>query len=176
MSLARHIARATFVVACFAVCPAPAHAAQGLNLAWTHCFSDLGVQNRTFACNTNSGNSVLFGSFVLASDFPQLIGTEIVLQLAADSPSLPAWWQLKNTGSCRQTSLNANFVADPNDINCHDWSLGGSAGGVGAYCVVGSGCSEAPHAVNTAMIKVIHAVPQNLAADLTCGLEYYDFT
>ena len=45
---------------------APAFA--GVNLRWDQCFSDGGVQNKTFACNTNVGVERLVMSLVLDSD------------------------------------------------------------------------------------------------------------
>lgn len=170
--------RTTLAVAslCWLLVPAPAHAAQGINLRWISCLGDGGVQNQAFACNLNTGARPMIGSFVLASDVAQVIGTEIVLELAADSPTLPAWWQFKNTGSCRLSALSAFFLAPATAVACEDWSQGQSVGGLGAYCTVDFPCITPPPGANVAVIKVIHAVPANAAIDLTAGGEYYDFT
>ena len=48
---------------------APARAAEGVNLAWDHCFGQgTGVQNLAFACDTEAGSHVMTGSFVLATN------------------------------------------------------------------------------------------------------------
>src|SRR5438876_2049103 len=85
-----------------------AQAAAGLNLRWNACFGDAGVSNRASACATNVGNNQLVGSFVTGVEFPQVDGIQIYIDLATSSSSLPAWWQFKNTGSCRATSLSMN--------------------------------------------------------------------
>ena len=161
---------------CWLLVPAPALAAQGINLRWTHCYGDGGVQNLDFACNTNAGIRSMYGSFVLASDMPQVIGSEIIIQLAADSPTLPAWWQFKNTGSCRMAALSVSTFPNLSDIVCVDWAEGQLVAGLGAYCTVDFPCIAPPPGASVAVIKVINAVPPNAAADLTGGTEYYDFT
>jgi hypothetical protein len=170
--------RASFVVAslCLLLVPARALAAQGMNLAWVHCMGDGGVQNQSFACNTNTGAHIMHGSFVLGSDFPNVIATEIILQLAADSPALPAWWQLKNPGSCRQPYLAGVFLPDPLNVVCVDWSNGQMVGGIGAYCTVTFPCAAPVPSPNAAVIKAINAVAQSSAMTLTAGVEYYDFS
>ena len=156
--------------------PSGAHAAQGLNLAWNHCLgSGLGVQNATFACDTNSGSHAIIGSYVLASDFPQVIGNEIVLQLATASPALPPWWQFRNPGTCRQTSLTVPLTFDPGDAPCVDWSQGQQAGGLASYCTAAGECFDHPTDLNVARIKAIGAVAQQAAQDLAAGVEYVAF-
>jgi hypothetical protein len=113
---------------------------------------------------------------VLANAMPQVVGTEIVLQLAADSPTLPAWWQLTNTGSCRQSALSAPSFADPSNSVCVDWAADQALNAIGAYCTVDHPCIGAPPGANTAVIKVINAVPPYAAQDLEAAVEYYDFT
>ena len=77
-------------------------AAEGLNVAWNHCLGQgTGAQNESFACDTNDGTHLMTGSFVLGAAVNQTIGLEIIIDLAAASPSLPAWWDLHNAGSCR---------------------------------------------------------------------------
>src|SRR5712691_11289697 len=82
-----------------------AHAAGGLNLRWNACFGDAGVPNKTFACDRNTGVNTLVGSFVVGAEVPQVSGIQIYIDVATASSTLPAWWQFKNTGSCRATSL-----------------------------------------------------------------------
>jgi hypothetical protein len=170
--------RASFVTALslLLLAPSGAHAAQGLNLAWNHCLgSGLGVQNAVFACDTNSGSHAIIGSYVLANDFPQVIGNEIVLQLASASPALPPWWEFRNPGTCRPTSLSAPLTADPNEAACVDWSQGQQAGGLASYCTAAGECVDHPTDLNVARVKVIGAVAPQAAQDLVAGVEYFVF-
>jgi hypothetical protein len=157
--------------------PTTAHSAQGLNLMWSQCFGEgLGTQNRSFACASNTGTNVIVGSFVLQNDMSNVIGTEIIMNLASDSPSLPDWWKFRNAGSCRPNAMAANFLANPADVVCVDWTAGLSVGGVGAYCVSTNQCVGAPSAPDVAIVKMIHAVAPTDATFLGGGVEYYDFT
>jgi hypothetical protein len=97
---------------------APAATAAGLNLAWNACRGDGGVQNRTFACNTNLGQHNMIGSFVLDSDLAAMSGDELVVEVVAATATLPDWWRLINAGSCRQTSLA--ITAYDNGLICRD--------------------------------------------------------
>jgi hypothetical protein len=149
----------------------PAFAAQGVNLAWNHCLGEgTGVQNAVFACDTNSGQHTLVGSFVLGADMPSVSGMEIMVDLVAAAASLPAWWDYRNPGTCRQSSLTANFASDPANVVCADWSGGLAIGGIGAYCT--GACTNAPHA---ARIKMVEAVPQQNLRQLTAGTEYFSW-
>ena len=87
--------------------PAPTLATQGMNLRWTSCLGDGGVQNLNFAC-TNVGAQRMQGSFVLASDMPQVIGTEIVLELAADSPTDPGRSTSRNASDRRRPTARSS--------------------------------------------------------------------
>jgi len=172
------IARRALAISCLGafLVPGLAHAGQGVNLRWQHCFGDGGTQNRTFACNTNTaGFQAMTGSFELASDMANVIGTEIVLQLAADSPTLPPWWQFRNAGSCRPLALIASMAVNPTDVICLDWSSATMSGGLAAYCTVDFPCPGPPPGPNSAVIKVVNAVPPDFAAALTGGVEYFDF-
>src|SRR5262245_62621393 len=80
--------------------------AGGLNLRWTNCLGDAGVQNLTFACNTDTGSRPLKGSFSIDADLAEVNGNELVFDISTASASLPDWWQFLNGGSCRQTALS----------------------------------------------------------------------
>jgi len=156
--------------------PLHASAAEGMNLAWNHCFGEgTGVQNLTFACNTNTGKNVMTGSFVLGVNFPQAIGFEVVLDLASASASLPAWWSFRNAGSCRPTSLVADVVADPIDVICVDWSAGQAAGGLASYCTIAAECLDHPTSPNVARVKIAAAVAEEANQNLAAGTEYFAF-
>jgi hypothetical protein len=143
-----------------------ASAGRGVNLRWTDCYGDGGSINRSFACNTNSGNQTLVCSFELGADLPRVDGLEIVVDLASAGTTLPAWWQLHNAGTCRVTSLSVSSVISPLASNCIDWASGQAVSGLAAYQVGQSG-------PNTARMKIATAVAQVDIADLVAGQEYF---
>src|SRR5262249_19873423 len=63
--------------------PAPAGAAEGVNLRWDQCFGDGGAQFRDFACDTNAGSERIVGSFALATDMPNVSGLELHLHVGS---------------------------------------------------------------------------------------------
>src|SRR5512134_244708 len=106
-----------------------------IKLRWNACWGDGGVMNRNFACDTNSQAHVLVGSFVSPVDFFDTVGNEAIVDLAVAGGSLPPWWQFRNTGSCRQTSLNLSTVLSLPSENCVDWAQGQAIGGIADYAV-----------------------------------------
>jgi hypothetical protein len=152
-----------------------ADAAPGVSLRWNHCLSDGGVLNKTFACNTNSGSHTLVGTFRLATPMNDVIGAEIVLQLASASAVLPSWWQFLNLGSCRQSSLLVNNSANPADLSCLDWSSGQMFVGIASYCTSAGPCADRPSTANAARIKLVEAVAQEFATPLAGGQDYFAF-
>jgi hypothetical protein len=108
--------------------------AAGINMSWSNCFGEgTGTQNRTFACTANTGTNILVTSFVLPVDMPQTSGNELVIDVLTTSNPIPPWWQFRDVGTCRQTSLSSNTSQNPNDVVCVDWASGQSQGGIGAY-------------------------------------------
>ena len=157
----------------------PAHAARGLNLSWSRCLGEgVGTQNRTFACDTNDGTEVLVGSFVLDQPITQVSGNEIYIHLISQDDPLPAWWDMKNAGSCRTTSLTFNTTEDPSDVVCADWAQGVSHGGIGSYTTGTPGSmgtidpSLSPR--HRAVIAAL-AVPVDSLKDLQPDREYFSF-
>ena len=98
----------------------------------------------------------------------QVTANEMVIDVNTAASSLPAWWQFKNAGTCRQTSLVFSTTANPNDLVCVDWEQGMAAGGIGTYTVGTQG-------PNTAQIRAVLAVPSASAMDLSAGPEYFSF-
>jgi hypothetical protein len=144
-----------------------ASAAAGVNIRWVGCAGDGGAPNRAFACNTNTGTTnLLVASFELGEDILQTSGQELVVDLASQSNPLPAWWQMKNAGTCRSAALTMNTVISGAAVNCADWASGAAVGGIGAYNIGERG-------PNTARIKIAIAVPGDALVDLFGGGEYF---
>lgn len=172
------MARVVAVVACDLVLLAsPARALQGVYVSWTTCFGEPGAtQNKNFACNTNVGNHIITGAFVLPEPIPHVSSTESVVEWAVDSSTLPAWWQMKNTGTCRPTSLSMNTAA-PVDAACVDWAQGQAVSGILAYCTTASPCgfSGYPFNPNVGVVRMVKAVPPGFEQDLSAGTQYFEF-
>jgi len=151
-----------------AVTATVAAAGPGVGLTWLNCSTDGGVQNRSFACNSNAGSNQLVGTFELGASLPGVVGTEIVIDIATAGAVLPAWWEFKNVGTCRTASLTMNQVLSAAAVNCIDWAQGASAGGIGAYNIGARG-------PNTARMVAALAVAASGAADLEPGTEYFSF-
>ncbi len=145
-----------------------ASAAAGVSLRWSACATDGGALNRNFACNSNNGSNQLVGTFELGADLANVSGNEIIVDLASASPTLPAWWQYRNAGTCRQSSMTFNTVLAATAINCFDWASGGATGGIGAYNVG----NPSP---NTARMIAASAVPVSGLAGLGPQTEYFSF-
>ena len=123
----------------------------GINIRWDNCFSDGGVMNKTFACDTNTGAEQAVMSVQLDTEMLDVVGFEVRVSLKTSDPTLPAWWAFKNLGSCRRTSLGFVNAAVPPGGSCLDWSLGTAAPGVGAYNVDALGPGSAVIIMATAI-------------------------
>src|SRR5262245_45865532 len=144
-----------------------------LNLTWSRCHGEgAGTQNRAFACDTNDGEEVLVASFQLDSPLVQVSGNEVVIDLISTDDPIPVWWDLKNPGSCRQTSLSMNLVEDPGDAICADWQGGVGSGGIGAYST-GGGTIDPALLSRHRRILIALAVPPDSLADLLADTEYF---
>jgi hypothetical protein len=137
--------------------------AAGLNLRWNNCAGDAGVQNVTFACNTNTGNRALVGSFVVDADIPIVNGNELVVDLQSATSPLPDWWLFTSLGACRQTGLS---IAAQNGTNCPDMFEGQASMNIAAYQLAKHGLA------NEARILCVNAVQAAAVVTLFAGQEY----
>ncbi len=156
--------------AAFAVAP-------GLNIGWTTdggCWPESGTALKTFACTSNSGSAVMVASFAIGSDMADFTALGAILDGQSETASLPDWWQLFNTGSCRSTSLtcSADFTGSPQTA-CTDPFLGAATGAIAAYqtqLFPPPSPLNVP-AANRLRIKAASLLTSNVA--LTNGVEYY---
>src|SRR5262245_48013909 len=155
---------------------APPALAAGVNLSWDACTAEGGVQNKTFACDTNSGTRALYGSFVLAADQPDFVGIEVTIDVSAKSDSLPAWWQFFNANACRKTALSVNFdFSSAPRANCTDPWAGQGVGGIGAVHTYWTAPQVPTGNPNEAQVLIAAAVPSISPQALAAGTEYYGF-
>ena len=150
--------------------------AAGVNFSWNACTSEGGVQNKTFACNTNAGTAVVYGSFTLTADQSNFIGIEATVDIHAESANLPDWWQFLNVSACRENAMTAafNFSGDL-EISCHDPWAGLATGAVAAYHTYWTTPPVPTGNANEAQALLVAAVPSTSPQHLIGGTEYYGF-
>jgi len=141
---------------------ATAASAAGVNLRWTACAGDGGVQNRAFACNSNLGSNVMVGSYVLDNDILHVNGNELVVDLATASASLPDWWRFTAAGTCRQAALS---IAAHDGSACPDMFGLQASMNIAAY-------QMGLHGANSGRILCVNAVQTSLIVDLFAAQEY----
>lgn len=114
---------------------ASAALAGGVNFAWGgSCWPDNPTSNKTFACTSNTlSGATMTGSFTTTNEIPDYVGMSAVVDIQANSASLPAWWDFFNTGACRQTSLASSSDFTSSNISCNDAFAGQAGGGTTAY-------------------------------------------
>ncbi|MCE9628125.1 MAG: hypothetical protein K8R56_09440 [Candidatus Eisenbacteria bacterium] len=156
-----------FAIALPGMTRAAGSTAPGYYLRWEQCYTDGGASNRSFACDTNTGTSTLVLSFELDQPMPDVSGLEILIDFATPEATLPAWWQFKNIGSCRQASLTFLPQSPAGATNCVDWASGQAVGGFGTFVPVTTGV--APGRVR---LGIAIAVLPTALATLTAGQEY----
>jgi len=143
--------------------------AGGLNLGWGDCQGLPATLNRTFACNTNAGTiNSLVGSYLAPSFVTAASANEIVVDIQSGGATLPAWWGMRASGTCRTTAsllINLDFTGGP--FTCFDYWGGGASGGI----------SEDPPVGNRARIKLLGALPAGSPSitGIAEGTETYSF-
>jgi hypothetical protein len=101
-------------------------------------------------------------------------GNEVVIDLISQDDPVPAWWDMKDAGTCRQASLGMNVVQDPADVVCSDWASGQSTGGIGAYNNTLDFTTFPPDILTRhRRLKMAIAVPLSALADLAADVEYF---
>ena len=171
----RYLGAAGLTLLALSLAPVGALAVEGVNLSWDNCFGEgSGVQNQSFACDTNSGSEQLFGSFVLGADVPLVDGIDSAVRLVSAAAVLPEWWRFKNPGSCRLLSLSVNDVFDPEWQVCQPWAPGG-AGIIAYYCIVSNPCFGFSFGDNVAEIHMSSFVTGEALTDLPAGVEHFVF-
>jgi hypothetical protein len=152
---------------------APSAWAAGVSMTWLNCSGEgTGTNNRTFACNVNTGTNLLVTSFMLPADLAQVSGNELVVDVLSASDPLPDWWTFREAGTCRTTSLGFNTTANANDVVCVDWAQGQSAGGIGYYGIE-LGTIDPLLTNQHRRLKIALAVPSTGLLDLLANTEYF---
>ena len=156
---------------------APFVTAGNVEMAWGNCRAAGGSTIRTFACDANTGYNVILCTVTTARPSQQIVGLAGEIFLLADSPELPAWWQLVNPASCRPSALAAGFdFSSIESDSCYNlWSGPGSGtGGVAAYQTVMTFPPVPGGHANSARIRVGAAATTASPAD--SGQRYLCFS
>ena len=95
----KRLARALLVSAVLLI----AHDARA-DLAWNECVTGGGITNRNFACDTNTGEDILVGSFTVPWPMSQSFGY-FGLEMQTAGATLPSWWSVASAGACRPLGL-----------------------------------------------------------------------
>ena len=140
--------------------------AGGIHLAWNDCLGAGGATNRNFACDTNVGDNDLFVSFDPPEDIPDISGSNPLIDMQSAGSSLPQWWQLRNIGSCRQTSISALNVPTG---TCPDTWAGAGVANVAAW-ITTLVVTSTP--LNRARLLGSISVPTSMAQAVHPGTEY----
>jgi hypothetical protein len=147
-------------------CASAAHASS-MRLSWSTCYGDGQVLNQDFACTDNSTPHVLVASFIPNMTSDTVNGNEIVIDIRTASEALPAWWMIKNAGSCRMGSLTVSPTpVSPNSV-CLDEFGGYAIAALGAYLIAG------PYAYRQARIIAVIVVPVTELAHVDPTQEYF---
>ena len=149
--------------------------AAGLNLAWDKCLSEGGGIAKTFDCGSNQGYADIVGSFIPSQPHPRFVAFEVKLDVQSQTRTLPAWWQLYNSGSCRESAYEVVFnFRDLPKSSCDDPFEAAVFGGVGCYATSGNpqppGFQAGP---NTA--RMVMGAALMYSKNLSPGMEYYAF-
>jgi hypothetical protein len=126
----------------------------------------------TNACNSNSGSITLYVSFQPPSPMGQFEALIADVDIYTSPTSLSPWWHMEQSPGpgCRagKISVNANFTSGP--TTCTDfWSGQATAGMVFGVNDLGLG-------PNTANIRVVAGVPEEMRGSINSGTDYYAFS
>ena len=169
------------IVLAAALLPATAAlAASSLNFSWgPECASDALVINKDFTCLNNTGSDVMVASFVPTENHQFLLAVDGVVDIqAATGLVIPDWWQFKNIGACRLTSLSAGQIPSGAAVLCADDWAGQATASVDYYGdPVWLGAIPVPIvAGNRARAKIGVSIPVAAANPVGVGQEYFAFT
>ena len=148
--------------------PATSALASGVNLSWDDCGIH-GTVNKAFACNTNTFEGVIIGSFQPTYGPFELTALSARVDLKSGGSALPDWWQFKNARSCRQTALAASASFTTGTYSCEDPWLGQAAGGLASYS---PNRWNDPRAVH---MDIIFALPSTMPTHIESPNEYLGF-
>jgi len=141
-------------------------AAPGLRLSWDHCSADGQVENKTFACDVNTGTEALVLSYESLLSRSDRVGVEMTLHLVSGLGPMPAWWQVFTAGTCRPAALTCSLL-DPLAANCSNpWDSRNAAAAIADLV-------PDPFDPNVRRLRAIAAVPASEPFAVGPGIETF---
>jgi hypothetical protein len=152
-----------------------AHAGNGgsIHLGYSDC-SAAGTSTAalTNACTSSTGSIVIVGSFNPPVSMPHLVAFEGEVGIFTSGTDLSPWWHFETAPSagCRAGRLSASFTFDAaQQTACSDvWA--GQAMGATDFLINPMGTGP-----NTAVIRLVCAIPQLDGVPVNPSIEYYAF-
>jgi hypothetical protein len=143
------------------------------NLSWDNCWSEGAVLAKDFACQANTGQQVLVGSFVPAVAHPACTGFRAVVELETGTGTIPDWWQVAS-GGCRQRTVSASFdFSEMPQTSCVDAWQGAALGILGTRVEAGTEYPPGTFSPDKLVFTVDAGLPEPVP--LQSGVEYYAF-
>jgi len=119
----------------------------GLRLGWNDCRDAGGLPLRTFACNTNTNNSItnhqLFESCITQPGMNSVGSAFMILDIFLQSSTIDPWWQHGASPACRLTGKIQTNGTNAAGCAVDYWNL--AASGVGSASSVYSCPSSGPN-------------------------------
>jgi hypothetical protein len=153
----------------------PAWGAGEIQLAWGDCRPNGGKSKATFACDTNEGGHRLVVSFTMPQDFPGFLAVDGAIDLWFEGGQVPEWWQLRNSGVCRENALGLSVdigVLPGGGAGCAD-TWGGGAQVEFSYTGYGTFWGGNPDRAR-AVFGILRPAADPM--DLMAGVTYFGWT
>ncbi|HTO90359.1 MAG TPA: hypothetical protein VMJ70_04445 [Candidatus Sulfotelmatobacter sp.] len=150
-----------------------AHAGGGINLTWGEgCWADNPQTVQTFACDTNVGTFAMTASFVPSIDIRQFDIFQFEIDLQADSPNLPDWWQFCSVGGCRNGALTGT-AAFNSTVGACAFAWPGSSPTLALNWRTPGACGGGVIAANRGQVFGTVSIPGVVDTTAHRGTEYY---
>lgn len=141
----------------------------GINLAWNDC-SSAGATDKTIACTTNNGSSVLVASLVASAGLDSVLAITAVVDFTTATDPLPSWWNMQ-TGGCRAGSVSGSFAFGTFGTCVDFWN--GQGLGISDYQIDNILTTATASPTNHSRFKGVCGQGVQTVAPMTPGTEYY---
>jgi len=139
-------------------------------LRWNDCYGDGGMASKSFACNTNSGASVLVVSAIPYQTLPAFNGGVVTITVKTPGAPLASWWDF-SSGSCRGTSALTALMSPPPSLSqCYEFNSQYPNAPFSLSYSYGVEPYQGPNP-NAATIQVVFGLPEPI--EIPAGLEMF---
>jgi len=161
-------------LACLALGPLPALAADALFLTWNDCaLGGAASATASLACTDDLGESPLYLAFTLGQPLDQVVGMEAVVDLQTQTSPLPDWWHFEPAGpgtpaGCRLGALGASRDFSGDNACADPWS-----GTTGSALVQDYTPGDPRAGLNQARVRVTAFASSGPGLSLSATSQYY---